>query len=471
MKATKGVVAIFLFMIILPSCSSIMTRTSVYEGMDVAISQNNFAIPIQQLEKNKNKAFSEKDRVLFYLNMGMLYHYHGDYETSNQMLTQAERGIEELFTASASKIAASFLLNDNALDYSGEDYEDIYLNIFKALNFAHLGESDASFIELNRLHHKIQQLETKYTDMSAKYQQAMMKQVKKDEKDDIDDESLPEFKPGTLKFHNSAIGNALGVILYRYERDYDDAEMDKRKMLEAFAGQTHLYSFKPPSLSVRPTKRDNAQVALFSFHGLGPLKESANFRITTFSNYVVISSDVPEPFSQTLSWPTKGGYHFKFSLPYLLKRPSVVQQVKVKINNGNPIPLQPLEDMNKIAESTFEIKAPLIYLKSVSRSIIKGIAAEAGKEKMKDEIANPYLGLLAGFATDVAVDVSENADLRISRFFPGFASIADLELPPGEHQIVVIYYDQYNNVVHQNDLGKVAVEPGKLNILESFCLQ
>jgi hypothetical protein len=468
MKATKGFVAVIILMIFLPACSSMMTKTSVYEGMDEAISQNNFSIPIQQLEKNKNKAFSEKDRVLFYLNMGMLLHYHGEYDKSNQMLTLAERSIEELFTASASKIAASFLLNDNALDYSGEDYEDIYLNVFKALNFAHLGESDASFIELNRLHHKIQQLETKYTDMSAKYQQALKEQV---EKEDADDESLPEFKPGTLKFHNSAIGNALGVILYRFEKDYDDAEMDKRKMLEAFAGQAHLYSFDPPSLSVRPAKRDNAQVALFSFHGLGPLKESANFRITTFSNYVVISSDVPEPFSQTLSWPVKGGYHFKFSLPYLVERQSVVHQVKVKINNGKAIPLQPLEDMNKIAKSTFEIKAPLIYLKSVSRSIIKGIAAEAGKEKMKDEIANPYLGLLAGFTTDVAVDVSENADLRISRFFPGYASIADLELPPGEYQIVVQYFDRYNNIVHQNDLGKVNINPGQLNILESFCLQ
>ncbi|MDD3806673.1 MAG: hypothetical protein PHE86_01380, partial [Candidatus Marinimicrobia bacterium] len=149
--------ALLLFLLI--SCTSIMTNTFIYEGIDEALAKNEFLTPIAQLENIKDKAFSEKDRVLYFLNMGMLHHFAGNYSESNVMLTQAERGIEELYTVSVSKLASSFLLNDNALDYSGEDYEDIYLNVFKALNYAHLGETDASFVELNRMHHKLQQLE------------------------------------------------------------------------------------------------------------------------------------------------------------------------------------------------------------------------------------------------------------------------------------------------------------------------
>ncbi len=78
--------------------------------------------------------------MLYYLDLGMLHHYAGNYAKSNEFLQKAEYAIEELFTASVSKIATSLLLNDNALDYSGEDYEDIYLNIFKALNFIALGK-------------------------------------------------------------------------------------------------------------------------------------------------------------------------------------------------------------------------------------------------------------------------------------------------------------------------------------------
>lgn len=469
MKATTWSVACIFYLILLPACTSIITNTAVYEGMDEAIANNQFSMPIAQLEKVKDKAFSAKDRVLYYLNMGMLHHYVGNYAESNAMLTRAERGIEELFTASVSKIATSFLLNDNALDYAGEDYEDIYLNVFKSLNFAHLGETDASFIELNRLHHKIQQLETKYADMSAKYQRAMLMQMEKEGENTKED--LPEFKPGTLKYHNSALGNALGIILYRFERDYDDARIDKQKMLEAFSAQPHLYPFEPPELTIRPKNRDHVSVTLISFHGLGPVKEAANFRITTYEGYVMISSDTPEPFSQMLSWPSNKGYHFKFSLPYLKERTSPVHQVKVRINNGTPIPLTPLEDMNRVAVSTFELKAPIIYLKSAVRSLIKGFAAEKGKAKMKEELENPFLGALAGFATDVAVDVSENADLRISRFFPGFTTIADLELPQGEHRFQVLYYDRYGNIIRSNDLGMVHVDREKLNLLESFCLQ
>ncbi len=470
MRATSRFVALFFILIIsLPSCTSIMTNTAVYEGMDEAIANNQFSMSIAQLEKVKDKAFSAKDRVLYYLNMGMLHHYVGNYVESNAMLTQAERGIEELFTASASKIATSFLLNDNTLDYAGEDYEDIYLNVFKALNYAHLGETDASFVELNRLHHKLQQLETKYVDMSAKYQQAMMMQMEKNE--EVTKEEVPKFKPGTLKYHNSAIGNALGVILYRYEGDYDDARIDKQNMLQAFSSQSHLYPFDPPDISIRPENREKVPVTLLSFHGLGPVKEAANFRITTFDDYVIISSDTPVPFSETLPWPSKHGYHFKFSLPYLKERISPIHSVKVRIDNKDLVTLRPLEDINKVAVTTFELKAPLIYLKSVARSLIKGIAAEKGKAKMSEELDNPFLGALAGFATDVAVDVSENADLRISRFFPGFTSMADLELPAGDHQFEVLYLDKYGNTIRANDLGTIRVERNTLNLLESFCLQ
>ncbi|HBY17911.1 MAG: hypothetical protein XE04_0051 [Marinimicrobia bacterium 46_43] len=472
MKATHRFVALFTILIIfLPSCTSIMTNTAIYKGMDEAIANNRFSVPIAQLEKVKDKAFSDKDRVLYYLNMGMLHHYNGNYSESNAMLTQAERGIEELFTASVSKIATSFLLNDNAVDYAGEDYEDIYLNVFKALNYAHLGETDASFVELNRLHHKLQQLETKYVDMSAKYQQAMMMQIKEEVGDETEGK-VPEFKPGTLRYHNSALGNALGVILYRYENDYDDARIDKQNMLQAFSSQPHIYPFDPPDISIRPESRDKIPVTLLSFHGLGPIKDAANFRITTFDDYVVISSDYsPVPFSETIPWPSKKGYHFKFSLPYLKERSSLIHSVKVRIDNNQTLTLTPLEDMNKVAVTTFELKAPLIYLKSVARSLIKGFAAEKGKEKMNDEIENPYLSLLAGFATDVTLDVSENADLRLSRFFPGFTTIADFELSPGEHRLEVLYLDQYGNIIRINDLGTVRVNPRGLNLYESFCLQ
>ena len=81
------------------------------------------------------------------------------------------------------------------------------------------------------------------------------------------------------------------------------------------------------------------------------------------------------------------------------------------------------------------------------------------------------IGLLAGFATNVAVDISENADLRISRFFPGFSTIADFDLSPGEHRLEVLYLDQYGNIIRSNDLGTIRVNPRALNLYESFCLQ
>ncbi|HEQ71201.1 MAG TPA: hypothetical protein ENN69_01830, partial [Spirochaetia bacterium] len=121
------------------SCSSVMTQKGQFKSIDERIKRHDFSGALKDLEKAKKKYYEEKDRVMFYLDAGMLAHYSGDYEKSNEYLTRAEYAIEELYTASISKAAASLLLNDNALDYSGEDYEDIYLNVFKALNYLHLG--------------------------------------------------------------------------------------------------------------------------------------------------------------------------------------------------------------------------------------------------------------------------------------------------------------------------------------------
>jgi len=94
--------------------------------------------------------------------MGMLYHYDGDYVKSNEFLTEAEYAIEDLYTKSVGKAVASMLLNDNALDYFGEDYEDIYLNIFKALNYFHMNKSEDAFVEIRRVNNKLNLLEDKY---------------------------------------------------------------------------------------------------------------------------------------------------------------------------------------------------------------------------------------------------------------------------------------------------------------------
>jgi len=187
--------------IIIVSCSSTKTNVSQYKEIDKNIYLGNYQAAISQIESSKEKVYKEKDKVLYYLNLGILYHYADEYEKSNELLTKAEFAIEDLFTKSASKIATSILLNDNALDYSGEDYEDIYLNIFKALNYIKLNETDASFVEINRINLKLNKLDDKYKDLGDKMNAGLMKKMGEKTKD----EEKPEIKPEKNKFRLSRL--------------------------------------------------------------------------------------------------------------------------------------------------------------------------------------------------------------------------------------------------------------------------
>lgn len=456
-----------IIIIIIIGCSSTKTNVSQYGEIDQKLYSGNYQAAISQVEASKEKVYKEKDKVLYYLNLGMLYHYAGEHEKSNNFLTKAEYAIEDLFTKSASKIATSILLNDNALDYSGEDYEDIYLNVFKALNYINLNETDAAFVEINRINLKLGKLDDKYKDLGDKMSAGMAK--KSDE--DLKDENKPDFKPAKNKFHNDALGKLISMLLYRSENDWDDAKMDLDKIKEAWQSQGQIYNFSMPQLDTYLERTDETKVDILSFIGKSPIKKAATYYITTFDGYVNITSTEPVEFSQTMSWPCKAGKHFKFSLPYIAKRGSVVDKISVEVDGVKKKELKLVENMENVAHTTFKVKAPLIYVKSVVRTILKGLAAEKAKEKMDDEIANSYLGFAAKMATNVAVDMTENADLRISRFFPAQAMIGEIELPSGMHNINVKYFDSNNQLLYTNNIGDVFVSSSGINLIESFYLQ
>jgi len=91
------------------------TSKGQYVGVMDKLRQQDYDACVVQIEESKDKFYKEKEKVLFYLDMGMLYHYCGDYEQSNEFLTEAEHAIEDLYTKSVGKATASLLLNDNAL--------------------------------------------------------------------------------------------------------------------------------------------------------------------------------------------------------------------------------------------------------------------------------------------------------------------------------------------------------------------
>ncbi len=441
---------------VLAGCSSVATRTAHFESIEASIRQSDFAHAIQKLQGSKDKYYSAKDRVLYYLDLGVLYHYNGEYQLSNEYLTMAEDAIDDLYTRSVSRAAASLLLNDNVLEYPGEDYEDIYANIFKALNFLNLNDFDKAFVEIRRINEKLNVLEDKYKELADAYQSA--------------DEAKVELEIARSRFHNSILGRYLSMLIYRTEGQLDSAAIDYNHILEGWRQQSHIYDFPKPDLSTHLEISDKVKINFISFAGKSPYKRAFERRITTFENHMIVSGNEPVSFADTIYWPgLSKDYHFKFSIPFMRERESQVHRVGVYVDNNYYGDLEKFEDIGNIAKETFTVKAPLIYLKSVTRTVVKGLVAEKAKEEMSSR-TGAIEGFLLRVATDVAVDVSENADLRISRFFPGKALIKEIEVEPGIYDIRVDYFDRFGNILYSDFQEQVKVTNNSLNLVNTFYL-
>ncbi|MBN1327800.1 MAG: hypothetical protein JW996_07605, partial [Candidatus Cloacimonetes bacterium] len=412
----------------------------------------------------KDKHYKAKDRVLYYLDLGMLYYYNQEPEISNETLSKAEIGIDENYTKSISKAAVSFLLNDNALDYAGEDYEDIYLNIFKSLNYLTLGSFDGAFVEIRRINNKLDGLEDKYKKMAESYQNTENNKAK--------------FTTAENRFHNDALGRYLSMLIYRAEGKLDDARIDSNKLSDAWTQQSHIYNFPKPDLSNFLEPTDKARLNIIGFCGKSPVKKAKTLYIHTEKNLIIVATTERKPEGETtvgflnaLPWEgVQKGYHFKFQLPFIEEVNSNVGSIRVVVNESQSVELSLLEDFGKVAVETFKLKEPLIYTKTIARTVIKGLFAEKRKEEMEKKIANPLLGLAARLATDAAVDATENADLRISRFFPDQARIAEILVEPGCHQLKIEYYSKNGTLLFVDDFGMIDVKKNDLNLIKSCYL-
>lgn len=458
--------SLFLCVLIFTVSACTTTRNTLFLEIDGAAQRGDYATALAMLEENDRALYSERDGVLYHLDRGMLLHYAGQHEESTRQLQEAERLIEEYFTLQLRQAAVSLLLNDTALNYAGEDFEDIYLNVFNALNYLAMGDSDAAFVEVRRIDNKLSLLETKYRSLAAGFASA-------------DEFAGPTPTPGDARFYNSALARYISLVIYRGEGNRDSTRISYEQMENAFAEQPNLYPHPNPINSKSLNPEGGVPLSVVTFTGRSPVKRASTLRIRTETNRVIVIVSQEEDIGLipsaylSFEFPVEAGYNFRFELPRMELRGSEVTRIRVLADGQELGQTELLEDIQRIAYETFQVSRPIVFVRSVVRATVKGIAGQRATSAMEEAGAasGSTLGWLAGaigsIATDIALDQSEQADLRISRFFPAFAHVGEWVLEPGTHRIEIEYYGP-RGLLWRDDLGDVEVRPGSPNLVSSF---
>ncbi|GHU73619.1 hypothetical protein FACS189450_13740 [Spirochaetia bacterium] len=405
--------------------------------------QGEYADGMDHLEKEKKKYYRKADQILYYLDKGMIAHYAGQYDGSSDLLEDGERAIEAAFTKSVTMEIGSYLVNDTVKEYDGEDYEDIYLNVFNALNYYHRGNIEDAMVEIRRMNNKIRFLSTKYGIIKTNLQKKALEESAE----------IPPNAGAELHFSDSALARYLGLLFYRGAGRYDDARIDQEGLKIAFANAPDVYTYPVPAsiddeLEIPAGK---ARLNVLAFGGLSPVKEEETLRIPlTYSNYV------------------------KIALPVLVERPSRIKSVELVIDQGESFELELLEDMGKVTRETFKEKQDVIYLKTVIRATMKGVASSvmdaAASSDNIDGTTALVLGLLS-FGNKIFAEASEQADLRMSRYFPARAYVGGIDLDPGTYSFTVNYRDASGGVLASFRQENIMIYKDRLNLVEAVCLK
>ncbi|MBI9072180.1 MAG: hypothetical protein JEY94_11315 [Melioribacteraceae bacterium] len=436
-------------------CASVKTNTEFYTPIIKDIKHGEYKSAVVKIENaEKSDEYGNKDRVLKYLDKGIIYHYAGDFEKSNKELEAAEYAMEELFTKSISKGAASILLNDNALDYAGEVYENLYINIFKALNYIQLKKFDDAYVEVRRVNNKLKELEVKYEDYVESLNSS------DDKKFDID--------PVELDYFNNVLANYMSHIILRADGNEDGSRISLEKLNEAWEAHSDVYNYAKPFAVDSTTTAREFFLNIIAFAGNAPVKVPIGARITTFNDLITIT-DPTNFHGDAIPFPgVKGGYNFKFEFPEIEEEGTLVYSIRVKVDSQYVGELELLENMCRVAKKTFEQQKSITYFKTAARAVLKGISANALGNKAKKG-SNGFLGELMAAAINVASDLSENADLRCWRTMPGYSFVGEFPINKGIHNIELGFFDGTGKLLYKKTFENYNVA-GDFNLLEAFYL-
>jgi hypothetical protein len=413
-----------------------------YARIDAGVYSGSYAKALASIDNTKGKErrtlYPPRNELLLYLDRGMIKHYAGMYGESSRDLEEAERLIEELFARSITQEIASYLVNDNVKDYSGDDYEDLYINVFNSLNYYHADNLEGAMVEIRRMIEKLDHL-------AGKYERASQKVL---DSNDIDTNRLPA---EATRFSNSALARYLGVLFFRAAGRPDDARIDYEELLRAYDLAPGVYYNRVPASAAEELSvpAGAGRLNVLAFTGLSPVKAQE-----------VI----------TIPLPLEPPHNFaRLAFPKMANRPQAVSRAEAALDSGERFPLELIEDMGAVAAETFKSKHSLIVLKTAARAIIKNTTSKAAAVAATEK-GDENVGRLVGLLSKALVEVTEQADTRLSRYFPCYALAGGVNLEPGKHWLTVNYYNGRGGLVH-SERREVSVKENALNLEEFVCLK
>lgn len=432
------------------SCSSTYVDISAAE---TSYYYGHYDAALAFLRMNANNLKDKQGPIVYNLDYGIINHSAKNYQDSIYNLADAERAIEENFSKSISANVGSFLLNESVRDYNNAFYEDIYTNIFLALNYYHLGNIEDSMVEVRRSLEKLQLREKELPILKAEVE----KQIADNKAASID------FSDKVKAFDSTFVSSALSYFLsslFSFEYgDYDTFRISREKGVAAYKllNKYYMEDNYTAFQNLGNANRNSTMINFLAFSGYAPTK------ITQIDKNVLVVDDYVDD---------DGVYHPPYYADVVYTIPKIrgtsVSRIEVNID-GRIYYLQPFENIELIALESLEQNCSAeyfrAYFRAVSREITKSVVDSASVEEGSSYAES---SLFSDIYSIFSMISEGQGDLRTAHFFPAMSWIGSFMIDPGTYNIGIKYFGMNNNLLHEESFNNYEVKTGKANLLESI---
>lgn len=461
--------------IVFQSCA---TRSALrQDSLTSAMVNGDYLTAVKSIQKNP-KLYGKLNQYLYYMDIGVLFHYAQLYDSSNVYLQRAVDINLELFTRSVTNEAAAILTNDNIRPYRSRPYELSMLHQLIAFNFLAKGNTESALVETRRAQLLFNEWErkdkngTKYTndpmfhyissisyDASGEYDNSMISLYK----------AIEAFQNGPLKLPEEVQNYAY------YQFIKNDREGDNSLL--------QLTATRPQS-QVDGIGNEVTEIIVIGYAGRGPALDEKTWRGTWVRDgMLVVNHTGPNGATETMTLPapslpekelqkaekgekTKSGttFHIKFALPEIKKNPSQTDRFIARcVNCGKTAESIVINDLEKQLEKNLEDTRAATLARTVIRVVLRTIAAEKAKNEM--QTGNSMANLLLNVGTDLLADQLEHADARNCFLVPKQVHVARIPVNPGTWSVSVDALDQQGMVIGTKTFDSLTIKRGEKRYL------
>jgi hypothetical protein len=413
-----------------------------YSSLHDTVASGDVKSALAKVEKSKD-LYGKKSELLWQMDHAMLTHLDGRFEDSNGHIAAAEKILEDLYTRSVSKEAASFLTSDASLPYPGEDFEKVFLNVLGALNYSALGLRDEAVVEAKRADLKLNEIARVHPDASYRedpFVRLLMGLVYEDA-GELNDAWISYAKALQVYERQS---ESFGVTIPSLLLDRAALSATRLGFQEELGGLKQKYTDR---IVPRPIPEGLGRVVLVQLAGVVPLKVEERVEITlgnglAFVQAMEVSSKDESDVSSalTVAKTVAAEENIVFAFPKMKARMPSEPELDVWVDA--PVQARAASELvlnlGMIAPKSLDERMGRIWAKLVARVVVRWLLAYAAGKAGEAAGGKDYgalTGLLARVTVGAALGAFEHADTRSWGTLPLQVRLAVLEVPPGTYDV------------------------------------